>query len=155
MMSNQQLRKQLVNHIQGKNAFAPIEKIVEEVPFKKVGHIPEGLPYSFYQQFYHIWYAQKDIIEYCLNENYEAPNWPDDYWPEQAGPVDGTEWNNLTQTFFDERDKFCEYLMDSSNDLYEPFASNKNHNLLREAELIIEHNAYHIGQLYVIKRLLM
>ncbi len=151
---DQKLREQLVGHLKGGNAFSPIEKVVEDVPFEKVGIVPDGLPYSFYQQFYHLWYAQKDIIDYCQDDDYEAGNWPDDYWPENKAPKDEKEWENLIEKFFNERDQFCDYLMDSSNDLFEPFSQNENHNLLREAELIIEHNAYHIGQLYVIKRLL-
>lgn len=153
-MNDQKLREQLVKHLKGRNAFAPVEKVVEDVPFEKVGIVPDGLPYSFYQQVYHLWYAQKDIIDYCREDDYEAGNWPDDYWPENKAPKDEKEWKNLVQKFFDERDQFCEYLMDPSNDLFEPFSQNENHNLLREAELIIEHNAYHIGQLFIMKRLL-
>lgn len=153
-MSDQKLRQQLVNHLKGGNAFAPIEKVVEEVPFEKIGVVPNALPYSFYQQFYHIWYAQNDIIQYCRNDDYEAPDWPNDYWPENAAPIDEKEWRNLIQKYFNERDEFCKYLMDSSNDLFKPFPSNNDHNLLREAELIIEHTAYHTGQLYVIERLI-
>lgn len=152
--SDQKLREQLVNHLKGGNAFSPIEKVVKDVPFEKIGIVPDGLPYSFYQQVYHLWYAQKDIIDYCRNDDYEAGNWPDDYWPENKAPKDEKEWENLIEKLFDERDEFCKYLMDSSNDLFEPFSQNENHNLLRETELIIEHNAYHIGQLYVMKRLL-
>lgn len=152
--SDQKLREQLVNHLKGGNAFSPIEKVVKDVPFEKIGIVPDGLPYSFYQQVYHLWYAQKDIIDYCRNDDYEAGNWPDDYWPENKAPKDEKEWENLIEKLFDERDEFCKYLKDSSNDLFEPFSQNENHNLLREAELIIEHNAYHIGQLYVMKRLL-
>ncbi len=149
-----ELRKQLVKHVKGRNAFLPIEKVIEKVPFKKIGIVPEGLPYSFYQQVYHIRIAQVDILDYCRDENYKAPNWPDDYWPENPAPADEAEWNDLVQNFFDEREEFCEIILDSTNDLFEPFEANPNHNLLREAELVIEHNAYHIGQLYVIARLL-
>lgn len=148
------LRKQLVNHLKGGNAFATIEKIVEEIPFDKVGIVPENLPYSFYQQFYHIRIAQLDIFDYCRDEDYKAPNWPDDYWPQNAEPKDESEWNELVQNYFEERNQFCDYIMDSSNDLFAPFESNKNHNLFREAQLVIEHTSYHTGQLYIIKRFL-
>jgi hypothetical protein len=148
------LRIQLVSHLKGGQAFSPINKVIDEMPYDLIGIVPDGLPYSFYQQFYHIWYAQNDIIEYCQNDDYEAPDWPNDYWPDETASTDQTEWKNLIHKYFDERDQFCDYLMDSSNDLFKPFPQNENHNLLRQAELIIEHNAYHIGQLYVIYRLL-
>lgn len=152
--NNQKLREQLVSHLKGGQAFSSIESLIDKISFEKIGIVPDALPYSFYQQFYHLRIAQLDILDYCRDENYQAPNWPDDYWPDESAPSDKSEWNTLVQNYFDERDEFCEMIVDSSNDLFEPFEANPDHNLLREAELVIEHTAYHTGQLYVIYRLL-
>lgn len=152
--NDQKLRKQLVSHLKGGQAFSSIDSLIDKISFEKIGVVPDGLPYSFYQQFYHIRIAQLDILDYCRDDNYRAPNWPDDYWPDESAPSGNSEWNTLIQNYFDERDVFCEMIMDSSNDLFEPFEANPDHNLLREAELVIEHTAYHTGQLYIIYRLL-
>lgn len=148
------LRKQLVNHLKGGQAFSTIDNIVKEIPFPKIGIVPGGLPYSFYQQFYHIRIAQLDILDYCRYENYITPNWPDDYWPETPDPADEDEWNTLVLNYFDERREFCGLILDPSCDLFKPFTSNPDHNLFREAQLVIEHTAYHTGQLYILYRLL-
>lgn len=152
--NDQKLREQLVSHLKGGQAFSSIDSLIDKISFEKIGIVPDGLPYSFYQQFYHIRIAQLDILDYCRDENYRAPNWPDDYWPDESAPSGKSEWNTLVQNYFDERDEFCEMIMDSSNDLFEPFEANPDHNMLREAGLVIEHTAYHTGQLYVIYRLL-
>ena len=43
---------------------------------------------------------------------------------------------------------------DRSLDLFAPFAHGTGQTLLREAMLLADHNAYHLGQLVVLRRLL-
>jgi len=145
--------KRLVSHLSGGQAFSPIEKVLDEISFDKTGIVPDGLPYSFYQVFAHIRIAQLDILEYCRDEDYEAPNWPDDYWPDDPAPANENEWKSLIDDYFTERQEFCNLVEHSGTDLLKPFEANKDHNLFRQAELIIEHTAYHTGQLYIIHRL--
>ena len=153
-MNNQTpIKQQLIKHLNGGQAFSPIDKVVKEMPFDKIGLVPDGLPYSFYQLLYHIRVAQLDILEYCRDDDYQNPDWPDDYWPEETVPADPTEWQKLIDDYFEERQEFCDMIQDPESDLLEPFKSNSEHNLLRQAELIIEHTAYHTGQLYVLFRL--
>jgi len=154
-MENQALiKQQLVKHIKGGQAFAPIDTVLDNMPYKKIGIVPDGLPYSFYQLFYHIRFAQSDILGYCLDDGYQAPNWPDDYWPEKTVSENEDEWHRLMNVYFDEREEFCDLLLSDDTQLMAPFKSNESHNMLRQAELIIEHSAYHTGQLYIIYRLL-
>ncbi|MEX0770628.1 MAG: DinB family protein [Balneolaceae bacterium] len=151
---DRKIRDRLVLHIKGGEAFAPIDTLIDQISFTQTGIVPDGLPYSFYQQVYHIRFAQYDILEYCRNEEYKVPGWPDDYWPNQPVPEDEREWEELVKKYLDERNEFCNLILDPSNDLLEPFASDLGHNLLREAQLVIEHTSYHTGQLHIIYRLL-
>lgn len=154
MTDQSDIKQQLNKHLVGGQAFSPIDKVLDEMPFDKIGIITDGLPYSFYQLFAHIRIAQLDILEYCTRDDYKAQNWPDDYWPDESAPASQEVWNELTESYFSERQEFCDLILSPETDLMEPFKSNKDHNLLRQAELIIEHTAYHTGQLYVIFRLL-
>ena len=149
-----ELRNRLVQHLKGGNAFTPVDKLIEKMPFHQLGIVPEGLPYSFYQLFYHIWHAQHDILTYCLSDDYQAPEWPDDYWPGKTAPENEREWQQLVSRYFNDREALSDLIQDVSNDLLRAFLQNPNHNLFREVQLVIEHTAYHIGQLYVIYRLL-
>ncbi len=154
-MSDQNgIKQQLVSHIRGGQAFSPIEIVLEKINFEDLGRVPDGLPYSFYQQFAHIRIAQLDILEYCTKDDYTAPDWPDDYWPEELKPESQKAWDKLKSDYFSERDAFCELILRPDTDLMKPFEGNSNHNLLRQAGLITEHTAYHTGQLYIIYRLL-
>ena len=43
---------------------------------------------------------------------------------------------------------------DSSSDLFTPFPHGKGRTLLREALLVADHNAYHVGQLIQLRKIL-
>lgn len=152
--ADKKIREQLVKHLQGGEAFTPVEDLLEEIPFDKLGIVPEGLPYSFYQLFYHIRLAQHDILEFSRNPDYESPAWPDGYWPREKGPASEQEWQELTASYFKERKELSNYLSNPENDLLSPFPHGSGQTLLREALLVIEHTAYHTGQLLVVLRLL-
>lgn len=148
------LRQQIAKHLEGGEAFNPIDSLLEQIPFEKVGIIPEGLPYSIWQQLYHIRYTQLDIIEFSTNPNYEMPKWPDDYWPSNAFPASLKEWEEIKQNYKNERQSFISLLKDESIDLLKPFSHGEGQTLFREAMLVIEHSAYHTGQLLILMRLL-
>lgn len=147
-------RKQLIKHLEGGEAFMPISEVVEKISFKNLGERPYGLPYSFYEVFYHIRYTQKDILDYIFSDNYKAPNWPEGYWDKAKAPKNQHEWETLKKEFFSERKQLADYILNEENDLKKPVKNSENHSLLRELMLVIEHNAYHLGQLFVILRLL-
>lgn len=147
-------RDQLVKHLEGGMAFTSIESFVDNIPFEQIGIRPAGLPYSFYEIFFHITFAQKDILEYTISRNYKMPNWPDDYWPDKMAPDDAEEWEELKAEYFEDRRLFKEFILNPNNDLYALVKNSEEHNLLREIFLVVEHTAYHTGQLLVIQRLL-
>lgn len=152
--SDKKLREQLVKHIKGGEAFMPVDELIDKISFEQLGTVPAGLPYSFYQLFYHMRLAQHDIIQFSLDPEYESPKWPEGYWTQDTAPQSKEQWQQLKQNFFQERDEFCQYLLNPSNDLYEPFSYGAGYTLLREALLVVEHNAYHTGQLLAVLRLL-
>lgn len=154
MNDQSDIKHQLVSHLKGGQAFSPIETVLENISFEDLGTQPDGLPYSFYQQFAHIRIAQLDILEYCTKNDYTAPDWPDDYWPEELKPEFRKAWEKLKSDYFTERDAFCDLILRPDTDLIKPLEANSEHNLLRQAGLIIEHTAYHTGQLYIIYRLI-
>jgi len=153
-MMKEQYSDLLIKHILGGNAFKKIEDILEEMPYSKIGVIPEGLPYSFWQVFEHIKIAQKDILEFSVNPDYKAIKWPDDYWPQASAPDSMEDWEKTKLEFCKDREAMTSLLESHADELLKPFPHGEGQNLFREALLIMEHNAYHIGQLVVISRML-
>ncbi len=159
MKNEGKMEKTLADHLTMGQAFLPVKKIIEEVPYEKVGVRPENLPYSFYELFSHIQYTQQDILNYCIQENYENPSWPEDYWPDQPSPESEKEWSDLKRSYFESREALKKFLLSSDAGLTDKVAgqsdsSTKPHTILREVLLVIEHSAYHTGQLVLIARLL-
>lgn len=93
------IKKGLVKHLKGGEAYLPLEKLLDEIPFSQLEKRPAGLPYSFYELFYHIRYAQKDILDYCSQIDYQAPKWPLDYWPNSRHPESEASWQELNSLY--------------------------------------------------------
>lgn len=154
MNDDKALRKLLVKHLEGGQAFSTISEFLEEIKFESLGERPHGLPYSFYELFYHIRFAQKDILDYCTAHSYTSHDWPEDYWPSKQKPDTAEEWESLKDSFFKERKQLANFIMDEQNELLLPVKHSDSHTLIRELMLVIEHNAYHMGQLAIVLRLL-
>ncbi|SFG17202.1 Uncharacterized damage-inducible protein DinB (forms a four-helix bundle) [Salegentibacter agarivorans] len=153
-MSGSVNKEQLIKHLQGGEAFMALEDLIDKISFEKLGEKPQNLPYSFYELFYHIVFAQKDILEYSISENYKSSEWPDDYWPKESTPDTEEDWKKLKKDYFEDRERFKNFILDTDIDLNLPVKNSDNHSLLREIMLVIEHTAYHTGQMLIILRLL-
>ncbi|TRO65338.1 DinB family protein [Christiangramia sabulilitoris] len=154
MISDKESRKQLVAHLEGGLAYASIESFIDAIPFGKIRKRPSGLPYSFYEVFFHIWFAQKDILDYINSPEYSPKEWPTDYWPDVPEPASEEEWEDLKANYFEDRKLLKDHLLNEEFDLGQPVLNSQDHTLLREILLVIEHTAYHTGQLLLIQRLL-
>lgn len=146
------IKDRLAKHLLGGEAFMPLDEMLKLIEFDKLGMRPNNLPYSFYEIFSHIKFTQKDILDYCTLSNYKAPNWPKDYWPEQKSPKSALEWEELKKIYFEERDSFSQIIKNEDVDLLQPLNEDTDHTFIREALLVIEHTAYHSGQLLIILR---
>jgi hypothetical protein len=140
--------------LQKGNAHASFEEAVKDIPQKHLGAIPDGLPYSLWQLIEHIRITQWDILEFSRNPQHESPAWPDGYWPKEKSPAHaGDLKKSIDQTLAD-RKTFISLLHNAGDDLHTPFKHGDGQTLLREALLIIDHTAYHTGEIIVLRRLL-
>lgn len=148
------VREQLVALLTGSNAHQSFEDAVYDLPAPLRGVTPDKLPYSIWQLVDHIRIAQWDILEFSRNPAYESPAWPTGYWTPDAAPAGEAAWQQALAQIEQDRDAFVALLHDPDRDLYAPFAHGNGQNLLREALLIADHTAYHVGEIIIIRRLL-
>ena len=150
------LVEQLLALLRGGQAHATLAQAVAEFPVEHYGTIPPNLPYSAWQILEHLRLAQRDILNFSSppTGGYHGLQWPDDYWPESAAPAGPAAWEQTLRSIDEDRKAFEQLLLKPGVDLYKPFLWGDGQNLLRETLLIADHNAYHLGELVVVRRLL-
>jgi hypothetical protein len=152
--NSKQLREHLLDLLNGGGAHARFEDAVKDMPEKLRGVKPEGLPHSAWMLLEHLRLAQWDILEFSRNAKYKSPKWPDDYWPKTEAPPNTAAWNKSVQQFRKDLKAMQDLVGNPKTDLYARIAWGDGQSILREALLLADHNAYHVGQLVDVRRLL-
>jgi uncharacterized damage-inducible protein DinB len=102
----------------------------------------------------HLRLSQQDILEFCRNSGYTEKRWPDDYWPVTTGPADARSWDESVRQFREDRSALKQLASDPSVDLLAKIPHGTGQTYLRQILLVADHNAYHLGQLVAVRRLL-
>ena len=152
-MSDAALRDQLVRCLDWNEAHADFDHAVAAIPPAVRGVTPKGLPYTPWQLLEHLRIAQHDILDFTVNPQYQEKTWPDDYWPAPAPPTP-TAWDESVSAYRRDRAAMQEIARDPSVDLFARIPHGSGQTYLREILLVVDHAAYHVGQLVIIGRLL-
>lgn len=138
-------RQQLAQNLRAGNAHMSFEDAVAEFPAAHINTRPPRVEYSFWGLLEHLRLTQDDILRYLTDPNYEEMVWPRDYWPDPGAEATSAEWDASVAGFLRNREALA--AMVEQQDLLMPVPSHPQHTLLREVLIIIDHNAYHIGEL--------
>ena len=154
MDSDQALREQLLYLLRGGGAHIDFESVVKDFAVELVNRKVEHIPYTPWQLLEHMRIAQWDILEFSRNPDHVSPPWPKGYWPADASAGDADTWNKSVEAFRADLKEMESLVADSSTDLFAPIAHGEGQTILREALLVADHNAYHLGVLATLKRIL-
>src|ERR1700743_792784 len=146
------LISELVIILNGGRPHAGLEEVLKALPADLRGVKPDRLPYSIWQLVEHIRIAQWDMLEFSKHEKHKSPKWPEEYWVKETAPKDEAAWQKSIKQINDDREEFIKLL--SKEDIYKPIPHGNGQSILREALQIADHNAYHIAEIIVIRRLL-
>jgi uncharacterized damage-inducible protein DinB len=153
-MTDTALRAQLARALGWDEAHAGFDRVVGGIPPESRGRAPAGLPYSPWQLLEHLRLTQEDILDFCRNPKYRERNWPDDYWPKSAEPPSAETWDRSVSAYRRDRDALAALAQDPSADLYAAIPHGSGQTLLRELLLVLDHTAYHLGEMVVVRRAL-
>lgn len=151
-METTALRAQIQQLLRGGNAHVPFAQAVEGFPLERVNQRPQGLPYSAWDLLEHLRIAQRDILDFMVNPHYKEPHWPQDYWPSRPG--DAQTWQASVHSFEGDLERMIHLALDPQIQLDAAIPHGQGQTYLREFLLAADHNAYHIGQLVLLRRLL-
>jgi uncharacterized damage-inducible protein DinB len=153
MNQNQALREHLLRLLDWEDAHVSFESAVEDVPPQLRGQQPEGFTHSLWQLVEHIRICQRDILDFSVDPNYRELKW-EEYWPKTVGPPSEDAWEESIAGFQADLGRLKELAMDQSIDLFATIPHGTGQTYLRELLLVADHNAYHVGQIVAVRRLL-
>jgi len=153
-MPDEALRSQLVRLVTWQDAHVSFEGAVADLPAPLRGVQPADLPYSAWQLLEHLRLSQLDILDFCRNPAYREQKWPDDYWPRDPAPLAAQAWDESIAGYLQDRAELVQMAGDSGVDLFARIPHGSGQTYLRELLLVADHNAYHVGQLVLVRRLL-
>ena len=148
------VREHVLQLLKGGGAHVDFDAAMADLPPRLRGVRPKGVPYSAWQLVEHIRIAQWDILEFSHNPKHVSPKWPDGYWPKKPAPPSPAAWNKSVKAVRSDMKAMRALVANPKRDLFAPFPHGDGQTLLREALLVADHNAYHIGQLVLLRRIL-
>ena len=81
-------------------------------------------------------------------------DWPAGYWPETPAPPDAKAWDKSLKSFARSLEEMKKLVANGKTDLFAKIPHGTGQTVLREALLVADHNAYHLGALVLVRRLL-
>ena len=152
--NDRSLREHLLYLLGGGGAHAAFDAAVAELPADLRGVRPPGVPWSPWELLEHMRIAQWDILEFSRNRKHVSPKWPKGYWPTNAAPRNEAAWDKSIGKFREDLDAIRQLVEDPKTDLHARIPHGDGQTILREALLVADHNAYHLGALVTVRRLL-
>ncbi len=153
-MAEDILRAETLALLEGVGAHMPFDEAVRDFPDHAINQLPPGVPYTPWQLLEHVRFTQADILDYVRNRSYQAPNWPDDYWPAPGSEASPDQFRDTVARFRADREALRAIVEDPSTDLLATIPGTPGHTILREVRLVGDHNAYHIGEFAILRQVM-
>jgi hypothetical protein len=154
MDSDKALREHLVYLLQGGGAHLNFDAAIAGLPAELRGAKAPGVPHTPWRLLEHLRICQWDILEFSRNPRHVSPPFPDGYWPAGDAPPDAAAWDRSVAAFRADLRAVQDLVADPATDLFARIPHGEGQTVLREALLVADHNAYHLGQLVVLRRVL-
>ena len=150
-VQDRSIRHELLEFLEGDHAHASFDDAVKNFPASQYAQKPESAPHNAWQMLEHIRLALHDLLEFCTNPKYQAPKWPEGYWPHDDAPKSSTEWNHSVAAVHKDLKGFAALLQDPKTDLTAKIPWGDGQTILREILLAGDHTSYHVGQLVLLR----
>jgi hypothetical protein len=148
------LREHLLYLLRGGGAHVGFDDALKDFPVGLIDGRVAGVPYTPWRVLEHMRIALWDILEFSRDSSHVSPKWPEGYWPAADARPDAEAWQKSVESFRRDLEAMCALVEDPANDLYARIPHGEGQTLLREALLVADHNAYHLGVLVALRRAL-
>jgi hypothetical protein len=151
-MKGKELREWLVKFLEGGQAFMTFDEAVADFPMDSINLKAPKVTYTFWHILEHLRITQWDILDFSRNPKYVYIKWPDAYWPAHDAKATPSQWKETVASFKSDLQEMIELVKNPKTDLFTPLLWGQGQNILREAILTAEHNAYHIGEFSILRQ---
>jgi uncharacterized damage-inducible protein DinB len=152
--ADKSLREHLLYLLKGGGAHLNFEQAIADLPVELRDRKPPEAAHTVWQLFEHMRIAQWDILEFSRNPQHVSPDWPSGYWPTPGISPDQKAWEASVEAFRRDLRAMEKLVADPATDLFAKIPHGDGQTILREALLVADHNAYHLGQIVQLRRLL-
>jgi hypothetical protein len=150
--ADQVVREHVLKLLNGREAHADFDSAIGDWPVQLAGAKVANFPHTAWMLLEHIRLAQWDILEFSRNPKHVSPKWPEGYWPESEAPASEKAWTAAIADCNKGLKAMEKLVANRKSDLYAKFPWGDGQTLLREALLLADHNAYHLGQLVMLRK---
>ena len=147
-------REIVASSLDWEQAHAGLERSVDGLAAELRGRRPDNFPHSVWELLDHIRYTQYDLLQFCTNEKYEEPRWPDDYWPKSPAPRDDAEWAKCLDEIRRDREALKRFTTNGEVELTSKIPHGTGQTYLRTVLVAMDHTSHHVGQIIAVRRLL-
>ncbi len=152
MDRQKELREHLLELLEGKSAHIDLETVLSEFPRDRINTRIENAPHTAWELLEHLRIAQHDIVEFSRREKHVSPPFPDGYWNKNEATE--SDWRKSSEQILRDWQTMRDLVADESTDLFARLPHGDGQTVLREAMLVADHNAYHLGQIAFLMRTL-
>ncbi|HEY8559383.1 MAG TPA: DinB family protein [Pyrinomonadaceae bacterium] len=152
MDTQKAVREHLLELLEGKSAHIDLETVLREFPVDEINTRLENAPHTAWELLEHLRIAQRDIVEFSYNASHVSPEFPEGYWNKSEGTPE--DWTRSCEQVLHDLEKMREIVRDEKTDLLAKIAHGDGQTVLREALLVADHDAYHLGQIAFLMRAL-
>jgi hypothetical protein len=154
MKKTDPIREHITTLLTRAEAHVDLRSSLKDFPRELRGRKPDGGPHTPWQLLEHIRIAQWDILEFSRSARHKSPKWPDEYWPRTEAPPSDKAWDKSVKQVLADLEAIRKLISDPKHDLTAKIPHGDGQTLLREALLVADHNAYHLGQIVILRRIL-
>ena len=146
-------RRALQHLLAGGAAHAPLADTLRSFPRSLRGSKPRGAPHTPWELLEHLRIAQRDLLDFSHDPEHPSPSWPEGYWPASASPPDVRAWDRSVLILLRDLRALRTIAGDRRRDLNAPIPGTTT-TWLGQLCLVASHNSYHLGQLFLLRRML-
>ncbi|MCZ2096197.1 MAG: DinB family protein [Chloroflexota bacterium] len=147
-------REQVLALLRGGNAHMPFDEAVADFPLDRINDRAPNVSYSPWQLLEHIRITQEDILEFTRDPDWVSPSWPEGHWPAPDEEADPARWTATINAIRRDLEAMQALVADPANSLTDDLPHAPGYTLLREALLVADHNAYHIGEFAILRQIM-